>query len=596
MAMTPQEARSELARRELARRAEAEPEDNQNLLQKVVRYGIKDPAIGLLNMGREFANLPNKVSGGRIPELSPSDYNFGEVLGVEKPNSADKIVQFAGQYAPSFAIPGVGLGRAGQAISKIPGAGRFINKVLSEAIPQGAYSAAQAPQDSLKAGAETGGTVAPFAALAELMNSPSKKIRTVAKIVAGGGAGLIGRESAKGLGFGEAGSDLAAVISGALASRGLSTAKEQREKLVEGVHPDLAAKRLKAAKRVGLDYLTPAEAGVSPWAAKRQGALGKTEEGGKMLYERGQARQESERRAIERTLHKIYSPGTMDKQMTDAYKSINDVNLPQEFPLQYKDNEIIKEAKKLVESTPAYKESLKSLMPKNVKLEPGQTDPQATSLVYWDHVKRAMDDMVSKAERAGNDNEARIISNTRRDMRNQMDEAFPEYKEARAFYERKKVREGLEKVFDQKEINGTNFYRALASQKKFNEVLSHLKNAPEAAQNLKDMRMLFKDLMGPPTIKTAKGTEERGMNQARSSGAFLESLLEHAFTKGGSDKAAIEFITSKNWHDQLKEINKISNKQMKMAALATVLSRGIGQGAGKQEKKPMELELNYGKR
>lgn len=591
MAITPEAARAELARRELARRAEHAPEDNENLLQKVVRYGLKDPAIGLMNMGREFANLPNKVSGGRIPEFSPSDYNFGEALGVDNPDTADKLVQFAGQYAPSFAIPGIGLGRAGQAISKIPGAGRFISKAISEAIPQAAYSAAQAPQDALKAGAETGATVAPFSAMSELMQSTNPKVRTLVKILAGGTAGLLGREAAKSTGTGEAFSDLAGLVSGAMASRGLSTKKDLMNKLTEGVNPKLSAERLKAAERLKLDYLTPAEAGGNPWTGKRQGSLGRTEEGGQMLYERGQSRQASERRAINKTMDMIYNEEKMAPQMTAAYESIKPVNLPAEFPLQYTDNAIIKAAQKRVKSRPAYQESLKKMLPENVKLQPGQSDAQPTSLVYWDHVKRALYDMEQEAERKGSRGEANILNDTRRNLVKQMDEHFPEYGEARALYERKMVREGLEKAFDRKEVSGSNFYHALASENKFDELMHHLRNAPEAAQNLKDMRAVFKDLLPPPTVKTAKGTEERGMNMARSSGAFLENLFEHVFTGGKHDKAAIDFITSKDWAKQLKEINKISDKQMKLAAVAMALSRGVGQASGQQERKPLELEV-----
>lgn len=560
-----------------------EPEDEENLFQKVVRYGLKDPAIGLMNMGREFANLPHKLSGGHIPEFSPSDYDFGAALGVEKPGSADKLVQFAAQYGPSLAIPGVGLGRAGQAISKIPGAGRFINKAISESIPQSIYSAAQAPQHELKAVGEAAATMAPLSVLSELMNSSSKKIRGVAKAASIGLGGYLGREGAGGLGFGEFGKDVGALLGAAMGGRHFSSTGEMKQKLTEGVDPHVAEERLKAAKQLRLDYLTPAEAGVSPWAAKQQGSLGKTEGGGKLMYEKARQRQMSERHAIEHTLNQIYSPGKMDSQVKEAYKSLNEVNLPQEFPLQFKDNAIIDEAKHMVETTPAYKESLKELMPDNVKLEPGKTDPQATSLVYWDHIKRAMDDMVSKAERAGNNNEARIISDTRAKMRDQMDEAFPEYKEARALYERKMVRKSLEKVFDQKEVNGTNFYRALASEKKFDELMGHLKNAPEAQENLKAMRLLFKDLMGPPTIKTAKGTEERGMNQKRNSGTFMESVLDNIFTGDKRDKGAIEFITSKDWLKQMEELNKIPDKMVKMAAIATTLSRGVAQYAGQSD-------------
>ena len=595
--MTPEQARRELARRELERRqATAEPEDNENLFQKVMRYGIKDPAIGILNMGREFANLPNKVSGGRIPEFSPSDFDFGGALGVDKPDSGDNIIQALGQYGPAFALPGANIGKAGKVLSNIPSVGKYASKAVSDAIPQALFAAAQAPKDNVKAGAKAGATMAPFSVLGQLMQGTNPIARNLARGLASGGGAYLGRKAGQTAGFGEVGSDIAALIGGALGGRGYQTPKEIKQGLVEGVSPDIANQRIKAANRLNLDFLTPAEAGVSPWAAKKQGSLGRTPEGGKLLYEKGMARRESERHAIDKTLDMIYSPGKMDKQVDAAYKAINEVNLPQEFPLQFKDNALIDEAKKMVETTPAYKESLKALMPKNVKLEPGQSDPQATSLVYWDHIKRAMDDMVDKAERAGNNNEARIISNTRANMRDQMDEAFPEYKEARALYERKMVRKGLEKVFDQKEVNGTNFYRALASQKKFDEVLGHLKNAPEAAENLKAMRLIFNDLMGPPTIKTAKGTEERGMNMARNEGDFLKNMLEHAFTRGGSDKAAIEFITSKDWAKQLDEINKISDKQMKAVALGLMLSKGVSQAASKQERKPLELELIGGHR
>ena len=597
MAISAAEARAELARREIARRQKTEqPEEDQNLLQKVVRYGLKDPAIGLLNMGRQFANVPHKLSGGKIPELSPSNYDFGKLLGVENPDSGDKLAQMLSQYGPAMAIPGVGLGRAGQVLSKIPAAGKYLSKAVSEAIPQGLYSGAQAQQHEGMAAAEAAGTQVPLSILTQLMGSKSAKVKNIAKLIGGSASGLLGRETAKGLGFGETGSDLAAIVLGALGARGMDSNKDRFERLANGANNPLATKKLAAAERLGLDYLTPAEAGESQIAASPQGGLGKTEEGEQLLHEKLKGREDSERRAINKTLDMIYSPEKMDKQVEDAYKSINEVNLPQEFPLQYKDNEIINEAKSAVENTPAYKESLKALMPKNVKLKPIQQDPQATSLVYWDHVKRAMDDMVNKAERAGNNNEARIISNTRRDMRDQMDAAFPEYADARSLYERKMVRQGLEKVFDQKEINGTNFYRALASQKKFDEVLGHLKNAPEAAENLKDMRLIFKNLLGERTIKTAKGKEEYGMNQSRSSGAFLENALEHIFTKGGNDKAAINFITSKDWQKQLQDIKKISGKHLKLVGMLTALTKGVSQAAGEQEPKPMELNLVRGHR
>ena len=66
---------------------------------------------------------------------------------------------------------------------------------------------------------------------------------------------------------------------------------------------------------------------------------------------------------------------------------------------------------------------------------------------------------------------------------------------------------------------------------------------------------------------------------------FLKNLFEHVFTGGANDIKAIEFITSKDWLNQLKEIDKISDRQLKLAAFSLLLSRGVGQYVGQQEYK-----------
>jgi hypothetical protein len=586
---TAQEARAELARRELAKRQTSQLNTQEpGIGEQVLKYGVQNPLAALSEMGHKVANIPSSLAGLFSKEWGEKlaarpDFNAREAFGLHnKPDLAENIIGAVPEIAGAFLMPEMDLGVAGDFIgSQLPRAGKYIKSIIGNAIPQATYSAAMnGPEHAAESAAVAGGTTVPFSILNEVMQSTNPKVRMGSKILAGGLAALVGREGAKALGLGDTSANVAGLVSGALGGRGFHPTENLMKSLVEGVNPELAAKRLGAAERLGLDYLTPAEAGDNPWAAKRQGSLGRTEEGGKLLYEKGQQRQESEKNAINKTLDLIYTPEKMDKKVTEAYQKLAPVNLPQDFPLQFQDNAVIKAAERMVKNKPAYQESLKNLMPENVKLQEGESAPLPTSLVYWDHVKRALDDMVNTAERQGKNNEARIISDTRANMRNQMDEAYPEYGEARAMYERKMVRQGLEKVFDTKEINGKNFYRALASDKKFEEIVKHLKNAPEAVQNLKDMKLLFDDLLGPPTIKTAKGTEERGMNQSRSSGAFLENLMEHAFTGGGNDKAAIEFITSKDWQKQLKELNKISDKQLKMAAFALMFGKGVSQYAG----------------
>ena len=573
----------------------SEPEDNENLFEKAIRLGIKDPAIGVLNMGREFANLPSKLSFGKIPELSPSNFDFSELLGVKDRSPADKLIQFAGQYGPSLALPGAGLGLAGEALGSIPKVGGMLYKAVSAAIPQAAYSAAQAPQDSLKAGAETGATMVPLDMISQLMGTTSPRGKVAAKILGGGIAGLLGRETAKGFGFGEIGSDAAGLFMGGLGARGMDSKKDKKLRLSEGMDANLMNEKLEAANRLKLDYLTPAEAGESQLAATRQGALGKTDEGATLLNQKAKSREQSERSAINRTLDLIYTD-KLDPKIKSAYNSFKPVNLSTDFPLQYEGNKVIEAAEKRVKKSPAYQESLKKYLPENVKLEDWQSNAAPTSLIYWDHIKRALYDMGQEADRKGTGGESTIYNETRKNLVNQMDEQFPEYEQARSLYERKQVRKGLEKVFDRKSVNGTNFYKALESENKFDELMRSLRNAPEASQNIKDMRLVFKELLGPRTIKTAKGKEEYGMNERRSSGAFMESLIENVFTKGGNDTAAIDFITSKDWANQLKEIQKISDKQMKMVAFAMALSKGVSQFAGQQERKPLEIDMTGGHR
>ena len=211
------------------------------------------------------------------------------------------------------------------------------------------------------------------------MKSTNPKVKNLAKILAGSGAALLGRESAKGLGTGETFADISGLAMAALASRGFGTKNDMMRKLTEGVSAGVANPRIRAANRLGLDFLTPAEAGVSPWAAKRQGALGKTEEGGKLLYEKGLERQASEKKAIEKTLDMIYSD-KLNPEIEAAYHGMKTVNLPTEFPIQFKDNAIIEAARKRVKNRPAYKESLKKYLPENVKLAEGQKDIEPTIL------------------------------------------------------------------------------------------------------------------------------------------------------------------------------------------------------------------------
>jgi hypothetical protein len=251
----------------------------------------------------------------------------------------------------------------------------------------------------------------------------------------------------------------------------------------------------------------------------------------------------------------------MDSQVQDLYKIAGSNSVPQEDIDRFNNNAIINRAQKIVESKPAFQESLKGV-PRD-------------SVGYWHLIKQSLDDMQEKAP----SNEARIISNTRKDLNTTLANASPEYAQGNALYERKATRAGLEKVLDSKTINGRNFYEALKSQNKFAKLMHNLRNVPEAQDKLKSMRELFNDLMDPPTIKTAKGSSERGMFQIRNTGRYLENLMETLFSGGKYDEHAIDFITSPNWMEQMEQIKKIPDRNLKLAALSSVIGRASSQAA-----------------
>lgn len=562
MEISKEEARQELIRRgvlsaegdEISRPSQPAPE---NLLQKVMRYGIADPTIGILKGREKMLNFPHRLLPGVIPELTRSGVDYGAAWGIPESEASgvDKMIQLGGQYAPSMAIHGMALGKLGQLLSKVPYAGGIVTRALSEAIPQAAYSAIQAQEEPGSAATETAAATLPFAAISEGLQSTNPVVRNLMRGILMAGGAYAGHEIPHELGMGEVLSGAGGMLGAMLGGRGFRTQKEMKRAFTEGVSREVAEPRLQAAERLGLDYLTPAEAGLSPWASRMQGRLGRTEEGGKLLYEKGLERISSERDAINKTLDLIYDEEKMGPQIKGIYETVYPSVVPEQVIESLGDNHLIKKAQSILSSKPAYKEALKEV-PQN-------------SLGYWDHVKQALYDLEEKAP----DKEARIISQTRRNLVSQLDNIHPQYQEARHLYERQKVRDALEAVFDRKEITGKNFYQALASDNKFNKMIKKLHDVPEAVDNLKDMRMIFKDLLGPPTIATAKGGEERGMFQMRNLGAHLENLMEHIFTRGKTDEEAIRFITSKDWHKQLQDINKIGNKQMKILALSVLLGR-----------------------
>lgn len=311
--------------------------------------------------------------------------------------------------------------------------------------------------------------------------------------------------------------------------------------------------RMEAAKRLGLGYLTPAEASLSPFEAAKQGTIGRTSAGSKLLFQKGTQRTGTEGTAINNLLDTIYNEKDLEPQKKAAYEETMTASVPQEFIDQYKNDPVIEEVIKKLHNDSAYRKSLGIEKPKS-----GEEIQPLDSFEYWDHVKRVLGDM----EEANDSGQGRqpfkksVIAKTRRDMVSDMDAIKPEYEVARGIAERQFTRKKLEDVFDKKTMTGNNFYKFLQSKKNFNEVINKLKAFPEAQQKLRDMHLLFGDLIpNDMSIRSAAALKRTSMSEARNKLDALKQDLDERYGKE-HDVATIKLMTDPEWVAKFTEFLK----------------------------------------
>lgn len=549
--------------------------DEANLL----RYGVKDPLAGILNVGSRGGtsagnlaiSLINKL-GGNLPKQEATD--FSEMLGIpeEQKNLADRLIQFAPEIGVSLALPEARLGKVGEMLEMLPAWGKYLKTGLGNAISQGALAASQSPQDQGTAALEAGSIAAPFSAISQGILSGSPLVRNISRSAGAlGGAGL-GYFGAKGLGFGEPVADIAAALMGAAGHGGLNTQRRVREDVLKGVEGTHYKEPLEAAKRLGLNYITPAEASGNPFVGSTQGSIGKTEKGAQLLYERGKERTGSEENAIENLFSNVF-PKALEEQKNALYKSAESIEIPKEKLEALKDNEIFKTALARVRKEPVYKEKLKGV-PEN-------------SIQYLNQVKEAMDDMIEKAPKK----EGSIIRETKNKMLETLDTVSPAYKEGRQLAERGIVRREIEDLFNKKDETGTNLFKTLLSNKKdYRELQDRFKrlestaNTPEqvksmktAQQQLEDMRLIFGRLINIPTAKTAEALSRSSMSKGRA--PFDEAIrrFKEVLSGGKYDRTAVELITNPKWADELHKLKEITKTQKLIGAFHNLLGKAGAQ-------------------
>lgn len=556
-------------------------QSKQSFSDKAKRAGL-NLLGGYAQFGHNIVNLPYNVakySGLESAEKIPhqQEYDFAALLGQPEKETSDLITQGIAEYLPSMLLPG---GAGGAAIKGAKGISQitpYLQAALKTALPQMGYSGAMAlgdnPEELASTIGMTGAITAPFGVLGRAATVGSPALKSTARgLGAVGGAGL-GYLGAGALGAPEMAQVPAAVLSGYLTERGLRPQSYAQKRVFEGIEPETVAPYVEAAERLGLEYVTPAEAMGDPFSAERQATIGKSPEASKLKYERSKQRLQSEERTINRFLDDIYTD-KLDPAKEEFYKrALATPVLPEFESRMIGESDLIKNAVKKLETDPAFKDRIK------------ENNIQRGTLGYWDEVKRALGGMEESAMRGAkpDSNKAKIIGKKRRDMVSELDALYPDYERARALGQRDIIRNQLEGKFDRKDLTGTNFYKSiLQSDKNFEKLMHDLREFPNIQQQLKDMRQVFPTLINPPTSKTAYGMEERSMNKSR--GGFVQDFQDLILNTLGkkADLAQAELITQKDWVEKLAKSKEMKENPL-LGAMFEYLGKGAGQAAGAQK-------------
>jgi hypothetical protein len=540
------------------------PKPVQSLGEKLgsaLKRGAADVGVGASELVRNVINAPHNLLWSGFPKQEQPDYQaaFGAPREEEK-TLADKLLQFTPELATAIALPAASLGTAGRAIESIPKAGKYLKTALGNALSQGGFAATQVPENAEEAGLTAGAIAGPFTALAQGAREGSPLTRLLSKGLIGTGIGTGAFLGAKEAGFGNLGAGLTGLGGGLLAAKyGLNPSRIAKETALEGVTPANSMEALEAAKRLGLKYITPAEASNLAPVGAMQGGLGKTPGAAPILYKAGMDRLSTEKTAIENLFKTIFNEKELAPRVEDLYSIARPKAVPAEDLSKLKDNEVFKRALKMVENKTAYKESLKGV-PKN-------------SVDYLDHVKQAMDDLIEKAPKK----EGRIIKKAKKELVEVADKAAPEYKEARGLAERQITRQKLEEFFDKRKITGSNFAKFLESGKNYNKLQHNLRNIPEAQKMAEDMRLIFPRLINIQNAKGAEASSRTSMSKSRDLSDYAIRQLKEALSLGSYDRNATKLITNPKWIDELIKMQKNSRSQKSFGRIADILGKGGGQ-------------------
>lgn len=536
-------------------------EENSSAMLKG-REALKGAAQSFLNTPEEAANIFGKSMYNK--------FNFAPKT------DAAKIGGIAGDlgsyFMPSSLVTG-GLKTA----SLIPKAKGIIDayklglktKPLTNALLTGAKNAGEAalfqkekqPESTGIDVAKATGIGAGIPIALSAVSSANPIVSLIAKLGLGG---ALGYQQGGNLQSTLEGAGAAVTIPKMLKELGVGAAPVSTEFLTQPQNA-MAKSRYEAGNRLETP-LRPSEAFNSSAIARKEGLIPRSEVGGEIMSNLGEERLSMQNKAINNLLKTIY-PKTKKSanEISTLYKKSYRNNLTQNAMHDLAEDPVYSKASMDVLNEPAYAKDLKKIRPNN--------------FAYLDQVKRKLDDMAGSAERSGEGNKARIYGDSARNLTKVMDNVDSTYAQAREAAQKQITRRGIEKAMQSKALTGSNFFNTLLrNDNKFDDLLSKIKNNPEATRQLKDMKLAWEHLIGTETPRAAAGSSARSMTSAREEMSALWNKYKDTIG-APRDIERAKFIHDPKWWDKFDEVMKYKNKMDRQEAVGKLISRGISAGS-----------------
>jgi hypothetical protein len=525
---------------------------------------------GMIGTAKSFGNTPQEIINAITRKKNPVPFPYS--------NSMQEMGGIGGDIL-SFLLPGEAISGTAKLASKAPIIGKGITnalKVIKESpflrnalnigragLETATMSARKNPEQSPLSIGSQGGQGAGLQALMNLALSKNPIINNLAKATIGAGGGYLAGEHLGIPWYKSIPIGIGATFGGSqvLKEMGL-TGGPVSEEFLSHTGPNPTKVRLEANKKLGT-AIRPSEASNNSYLGKVEGNIAGSSAGSQELAQQEAIRTKHQQSAINKLYDQIHpNTSASNKAINDAYMKAGSVKVDPKTLIKINDDPVVQAAASKVENTPAFQKKTRGI-PKD-------------SVAYLDQVKRGLDDMRESALKSGNNDEARIIGESTKELTDALDNVAPEYETARNLSQKQIVRRNIQKLMRKKEINGFQFYNTvLKNNDEYQKLYNSLANAPEAQQTLKNMKEGWDTVLSPKTARGAIHLSETSMDKAR---AGVQGLLNHFKDLIGAkrDIDRAKFIYSKEWGNEFTNIKKMKDEKQRRNAMIKLIGKSLG--------------------